>query len=80
MKGEVRIPETSVNFNVTTRRYIPEHSKFHIRRRKNLKSHLDSHISFFSAESVISEIFENIYFSNLSLLDLICVTAVVLRL
>jgi hypothetical protein len=32
--------ETSVKFNVTTRRYIPEDSKFHIRRLKNLKSHI----------------------------------------
>jgi hypothetical protein len=31
--------ETSVNFNVTTWRYIPEDSKLHTRRRENLKSH-----------------------------------------
>jgi hypothetical protein len=31
--------ETSVNFNATTRRYIPEDSKLHTRRRQNLKSH-----------------------------------------
>jgi hypothetical protein len=30
--------ETSVNFNVTTRRFIPEDSKLHSRRRENLKS------------------------------------------
>jgi hypothetical protein len=35
----VRTSETSVNFNVTTRRYIPEESKLYTRRRKNLKSH-----------------------------------------
>jgi hypothetical protein len=35
----VRISETSVNFNVTTRRYIPEDSKLHTRRRENLKSY-----------------------------------------
>jgi hypothetical protein len=35
----VRTSETSVNFNVTTRRYIPEDSKLHIRRRENLNSH-----------------------------------------
>jgi hypothetical protein len=33
----VRTSETSVNFNVTTRRYIPEDSKLHTRRRENLK-------------------------------------------
>jgi hypothetical protein len=31
--------ETSVNLNVTTRRYIPENSKIITRRRENLKSH-----------------------------------------
>jgi hypothetical protein len=31
--------ETSVHFNVTTRRYIPENSKLDTRRLKNLKSH-----------------------------------------
>jgi hypothetical protein len=36
---EVRTSETSVNFNMTTRRYIPEESKLHTRRRENLKSH-----------------------------------------
>jgi hypothetical protein len=35
----VRTSETSVNFNVTTRRYIPEDPKLHTRRRENLKSH-----------------------------------------
>jgi hypothetical protein len=35
----VRTSETSVNFNVNTRRYIPEDSKLHVRRRENLKSH-----------------------------------------
>jgi hypothetical protein len=35
----VRISETSVNSNETTRLYIPEGSNFHIRRRENLKSH-----------------------------------------
>jgi hypothetical protein len=32
--------ETSVNFNVTTQRYIPEDSKLHTRRRENLKSQM----------------------------------------
>jgi hypothetical protein len=36
----VRISETSANFNVTTRRYIPEDSKLHTRRRENLTSHI----------------------------------------
>jgi hypothetical protein len=31
--------ETSVNFYQTTRRYIPEDSHLHTRRRENLKSH-----------------------------------------
>jgi hypothetical protein len=35
----VRTSETSVHFNVTTRRYIPVDSKLHTRRRENLKSH-----------------------------------------
>jgi hypothetical protein len=40
MMEAVRTSETSVNFNVTTRRYIPEDSKLHTRSRKNLKSHI----------------------------------------
>jgi hypothetical protein len=36
----VRTFETSVSFNVTTQRYIPEDSKHHIRRRENLKYHI----------------------------------------
>jgi hypothetical protein len=32
-----RTSETSVNFNVTTRLYIPEDSELHTRRRENLK-------------------------------------------
>jgi hypothetical protein len=36
--GAIRTSETSVNFDVTTRRYIPEYSKFHILSRENLKS------------------------------------------
>jgi hypothetical protein len=34
----VRTSVTSVNYNVTTRRYIPENSKLHTRRHENLKS------------------------------------------
>jgi hypothetical protein len=40
MMEAVRTSEKSVNFNVTTRRYIPEYSKLHTRRRDNLKSHI----------------------------------------
>jgi hypothetical protein len=36
----VRTFETSVNFNVTTQRYIPEDSKLHTCRRENLKSQI----------------------------------------
>jgi hypothetical protein len=39
MMEAVRTSETSVNFNVTTRLYIPEDPKLHTRRRENLKSH-----------------------------------------
>jgi hypothetical protein len=35
----IRTSETSVNFNVTTRRCVPEDSKFYTRRGENLKSH-----------------------------------------
>jgi hypothetical protein len=38
MMEAVRTSETSVNINVTTRRYIPEDCKLHTRRRENLKS------------------------------------------
>jgi hypothetical protein len=40
MMEVVRTSETSVNFNVTTRPYIPEHTKLYTRRRENLKSHM----------------------------------------
>jgi hypothetical protein len=43
----VHTSETSVNFNVTTRRYIPEDSKLHTRRHENLKSHMTLHTSQF---------------------------------
>jgi hypothetical protein len=39
MMEAVRTSETLVNFNMTTRRYIPEDSNVHTRRRVNLKSH-----------------------------------------
>jgi hypothetical protein len=41
MMEAVRNSETSVNFNVTTRRYISEDSKLHTRRRENLKSRIN---------------------------------------
>jgi hypothetical protein len=40
MMEAVRNSETSVNFNVTTRCYIPEDSELHTRCRENLKSHI----------------------------------------
>jgi hypothetical protein len=36
---DVRISETSVYFNDTTQRYIPEGYYLHTRRRESLKSH-----------------------------------------
>jgi hypothetical protein len=39
MMEAVHASETSVNFNVTTLRYIPEDSKLRSRRREQLKSH-----------------------------------------
>jgi hypothetical protein len=38
MMEAVRTSETSVYSKETTRRYIPEGSKLHTRRRENLKS------------------------------------------
>jgi hypothetical protein len=38
MMEAVHASETSVSFNVNTRRYIPEDSKLHTRRHENLKS------------------------------------------
>jgi hypothetical protein len=40
MMDAVRTSKTSVNFNVTTRHYIPEDFNLHTRRRENLKSHI----------------------------------------
>jgi hypothetical protein len=39
MMEAVRTSETSVNINLSTRRYIPEDSKLHTRCHENLKSH-----------------------------------------
>jgi hypothetical protein len=40
MTKSVRTSETSVNFNVTTQRYIPKVSKLRTRSHENLKSQL----------------------------------------
>jgi hypothetical protein len=40
MMEAVRTSETSINFNVTTRRYIPEDSKLYTHRRENLNPHI----------------------------------------
>jgi hypothetical protein len=40
MMEAVHNSETSVHFNMTSRRYIPEDSKLHTRQRENLKSHI----------------------------------------
>jgi hypothetical protein len=40
MMEAVRTSETSINFNMTTRRYIPEDSKLHTPHRENLKFHV----------------------------------------
>jgi hypothetical protein len=42
MMEAVRTSETLVNFNVTTRHYIPEESKLRTRRRENLISHIEN--------------------------------------
>jgi hypothetical protein len=41
MMVAVLTSETSVNFNLTTRRYVPEDSELHTRRRENLKSQIE---------------------------------------
>jgi hypothetical protein len=38
-----RTSETSVNFNVTTQRHIPEDYKLHTRRHESLKSHMSAY-------------------------------------
>jgi hypothetical protein len=40
----VRPSEMSVNFNVTTRHYIPEDSKLHTCRCENLTSHEEVYV------------------------------------
>jgi hypothetical protein len=49
MMEAVRTSEPLVNFNETTRRYIPDDSKFHTRRRENLKSHNEEALLIFIA-------------------------------
>jgi hypothetical protein len=41
MMEAVRTSETSVNFNVTTWRVVPEDSTLHARRRESPKSHMN---------------------------------------
>jgi hypothetical protein len=41
------VSETSVNFYQTTRRFIPEDSHLHARRRENLKTHVLTSVSIF---------------------------------
>jgi hypothetical protein len=48
----IRTSETSVYFNYTTRRYIPEGCHLHTRRRKNMKSQ-----NYRNAEGVIFILF-----------------------
>jgi hypothetical protein len=43
MMDALRTSETSVNFNVTTRRYIAKDSELHTCRRENMKSHIRNH-------------------------------------
>jgi hypothetical protein len=52
MMEAVRTSETSVNFNVTARRYIPEDSKLHTRCRENLKSHVCIYVRQFVIKPV----------------------------
>jgi hypothetical protein len=54
MMEAVRTSETSVNFDVTTRRYIPENSKLHTRRRENLKSHIFKDAVFSNSNYTVS--------------------------
>jgi hypothetical protein len=49
--------ETSVNFNVTTQRYIPEDIKLPSRRYENLKSHM---LLFCSSASSLSYNFSSV--------------------
>jgi hypothetical protein len=41
MMEAVRTSETSVHFNMITRRYVPKDSKLYTRTRENLKSHVN---------------------------------------
>jgi hypothetical protein len=52
MMEAVRTSETSVHFNVTTRRYIQEESKLHTGRREELKSHMVKILSVFMETEV----------------------------
>jgi hypothetical protein len=55
MMEAVRTSETSVNLNVTTRRYIPEDCKLHTRRRENLKSYrINDFLTFLEMDDTCS--------------------------
>jgi hypothetical protein len=45
MMETARISETSVDIYLTTRQHIPEDSKLHTRRLKNLKSHMNKTVA-----------------------------------
>jgi hypothetical protein len=57
--------DTSVNFNVTTRRYIPEDSELHIRRRENLKSHILCDLSLPMSLHDIAYMYRTYFFCTL---------------
>jgi hypothetical protein len=46
MMEAARTSETLVNFYQTTRRYNPEDSNLHTRRRENLKSYLGRKVAY----------------------------------
>jgi hypothetical protein len=54
MMDAVRTSETSVNFNVTTRHYLPKDSKLHTHRRRNLKSHRFIHARVLSRAQTVT--------------------------
>jgi hypothetical protein len=52
MMEAVRTSETSVNFDVAMRCYVPEESKLHTRHREDLKSHTVPTITNLMMEAV----------------------------
>jgi hypothetical protein len=55
MMEAVRTSETSVNFNMTTWRYIPGDSRLHSRHRENLKSHESDKLRSLSFQDIIND-------------------------